>query len=102
NLSLIPECFDWIERGGFARGIKTKKDSDRGAEHERDDDRAERNQRRPVRVTRQNLRRANPEDDSDHATDRTQRNRFDEKLSENVAAVRANGHAGADFTRPLG
>src|SRR6266404_7991560 len=42
------------------------------------------------------------DDDSDHATDRAQGDGFNEELRENIAAVRADRHAGSDLSRPLG
>ena len=39
---------------------------------------------------------------SDHATDRTQRYGFDQKLGKNVAAVGADCHSNADLPRALG
>src|SRR5438270_13103771 len=44
EILFVAERFDRIERSRFAGRIKSKEDSNRGAEHERDDDRAERDQ----------------------------------------------------------
>ena len=44
---------------------------------------------------------AKAEHDPDDAADRAQRDRLDQKLEEDVAAMRADGQADADLARPL-
>ncbi len=31
---LVPQCFNRVERGGFAGGVEAEEDADAGAEHE--------------------------------------------------------------------
>ena len=52
--------------------------------------------------SRNDLRGAQPEHDADDAADRAQRDRFDQELQEDVASMRADGHAHADLARAFG
>ena len=97
----VTQCLDRVERGGLPRWIKAEEDSDRGANKKCDHDRGGGNQRRPMSRQRDCFRSRDAEKDSENSPDRAKRNRFDQKLRENVAPVRAHGHARADFTRPL-
>ena len=51
---------------------------------------------------RKNFRGRDAENNAKQSADGTERNRFDQELGENVAPVRADGHARADFARPFG
>ena len=53
-------------------------------------------------TTETKLRSRQAEHDADDAAHRAERDRFDQELGEDVAAMRADGHADADFARPLG
>ena len=48
-----------------------------------------------------NFRGANAENDADQSANGTERNRFDQELSENITAVRAHRHARPDFAGPF-
>src|SRR4051794_33256338 len=98
---LVTQRVDRIELGGFTRGIKSEKDTDPGADHERENDRRRRNERRPVFQNRDDLRRDDARDDPDYSPDNTERHRFDQKLSEDVAPVRAYRHARPNLAGPL-
>src|SRR5205807_2150992 len=50
---------------------------------------------------RENLRRRDPKNDADDSADGAERDRLDQELRKDVTAMRAHGHARADFARPL-
>jgi len=83
----VTQCLDRIERSRFPRGIKPKENSDRGANEKCDHDRGGGNQRRPISRQRDCFRSCDAEKDSENSPDRAKRNRFDQKLRENVAPV---------------
>ena len=52
--------------------------------------------------TARSSRRGDADGDSNDAAERTERDAFDEKLEQDVAPVRADGHADADLAGALG
>src|SRR5207244_3918357 len=88
--SFVAQCFNRIERGGLSRWIKAEENSHGGTEKERQHDRPGRNQRRPMLDRRKNLRGQNAENNAEQSANGTERNRFDQELGENIAAVRAH------------
>ena len=102
KILFVAQRFDRIELRGFARRVKTEEDTDGRAEEKRDHNRSRsRSASASSRMADKMLGRADPADDSNDAADRTERHRFDQELSEDVAAVRADGHADTDFARPF-
>src|SRR6266404_1324383 len=85
----VAQCFDRIERGGFARGIKAEENSDRSTETKRKNDRADRNEGGPMRIGRHYFRCTDTEDDSNNSAGKAKCHRFDQELHENVSSVRA-------------
>jgi hypothetical protein len=95
KISLVAQCFNRIELRGLSRGPKSKKDSHHRAEDECDKDGIGRDFRGPCGQFRQQDSRARAEHDPYDTSKDTKVERFDEKLPEDVAAMRTDGQADA-------
>src|ERR1043166_3088151 len=96
---LVTQRVERIEPGGFARRIKAKENADRRADEKRADDGPRRDQGGPVLQRGYYFRGRDAGDDADDAADGAERDRLNQELSEDIAAVRANRHACADLAR---
>src|SRR5436190_990286 len=99
---LVAQRFDWIESGCLAGGIKPEKHPDEGAEHERDQDRIRRDKSGPLGQQGEESCRTGAGGDADQAAQSAEHNGFDEELAQDIAPMRADGEANADFASPLG
>src|SRR5688500_4877160 len=100
--SLVSEGVDGIEPRCLARWVEAEEDSDTPGDQEGDDDRARTDHDRPACGLAEEDCCADAEEDSGESADERERDRFEEKLKENMAALRADGHANADLARPFG
>src|SRR5947209_20259735 len=95
----VPQCFDWIEPGGFPCGPETEDDADadRSDEagdgcpdgHVRGDEETDQERRRPA------------DEQAQQTAEACQSHRFDQELPEDVAAACADRLARADLARAL-
>jgi hypothetical protein len=98
---LVSQGLDRVEIGGLSRRVIAKADPDQSGEEYREQYGAWADGRRPPRETRDERGCSDPEHDSDEPPGDGKRYRLNQKLSQNVAHLRADGLAQSNFSRPL-
>src|SRR5687767_10855373 len=88
---LVSKRVDWIEPRCFAGRVEAEEDTDAAGDEEGDDDRARADHDGPAGGLADEYRRADTEKDAGESADDRERDRFEEKLKENMPALGSDG-----------
>src|SRR5476649_831465 len=99
---LVAQGVDRIEAGCFARRVEAEEDADDSSDSECQEDRGGADLDRPSGDFREARGESDSESYPDQAAEDREGDGLEEELQQDVAALRSDGHADPDLTRPFG
>lgn len=100
--SLVAQRLDGVQATGLEGGVKAEEDPDEHGEAEGQQDRLQGNHRGPLAEASGNVGEEIAESHSDQSARQGEDHGLDQKLTENVSPLGAQGHPDADLTNALG